>query len=105
MEDLFASGPALALFEIFRHVEGYDGLPDVATVRAFVLDAEQTVAGPAGMAGRSLAGPPSPHRVRSRSAADQRQATHPTRVFAGQLPTVRDARSRAVPRATFRSNV
>ena len=45
MEDFFTSGPTLALFDvIFRHVEGYDGLPDVAAVRAFVLDAEQTAA-------------------------------------------------------------
>ncbi len=34
MEDFFTSGPTLALFDvIFRHVEGYDGLPDVAAVR------------------------------------------------------------------------
>ena len=29
---------------IFSHVEGYDGLPDIAAVRAFVLDAEQSAA-------------------------------------------------------------
>jgi len=45
MEDFFTSGPTLALFDvIFRHVEGYDGLPDLPAVRAFVLDAEQTAA-------------------------------------------------------------
>ena len=45
MEDFFTSGPTLALFDvIFRHVEGYDGLPDVAAVRAFVLGAEQSAA-------------------------------------------------------------
>ena len=34
MEDFFTSGPTLALFDvIFRHVEGYDGLPDVAAVQ------------------------------------------------------------------------
>jgi hypothetical protein len=45
MEDFFTSGPTLALFDvIFRHVEGYDGLPDVAAVRAFVLGAEQPAA-------------------------------------------------------------
>jgi len=45
MEDFFTSGPTLALFDaIFGHVEGYDGLPDVAAVRAFVLGAEQTAA-------------------------------------------------------------
>ena len=43
MEDFFTSGPTLTLFDvIFRHVEGYDGLPDIAALRAFVLDAEQT---------------------------------------------------------------
>jgi hypothetical protein len=45
MEDFFTSGPTLALFDaIFRHTEGYDGLPDLAAVRAFVLGAEQTAA-------------------------------------------------------------
>jgi hypothetical protein len=45
MEDFFTSGPTLALFDvIFRHVEGYDGLPDLAAVKAFVLGAEQTAA-------------------------------------------------------------
>lgn len=43
MEDFFTSGPTLALFDvIFRHVEGYDGLPDLAALRAFILDAEQS---------------------------------------------------------------
>jgi hypothetical protein len=43
MEDFFTSGPTLALFDvIFRHVEGYDGLPDIPALRAFVLGAEQT---------------------------------------------------------------
>jgi hypothetical protein len=45
MEDFFTSGPTLALFDvIFRHVEGYDGLPDVAAVKTFVLGAQQTAA-------------------------------------------------------------
>ena len=45
MEDFFTSGPTLALFDvIFRHVEGYEGLPDLAAVKAFVLGAEQTAA-------------------------------------------------------------
>jgi hypothetical protein len=45
MEDFFTSGPTLGLFDvIFRHVEGYDGLPDLAAVKAFVLGAEQTAA-------------------------------------------------------------
>src|SRR5438067_6329577 len=45
MEDFFTSGPTLALFDlIFRHVQGYEGLPDRAALKAFVLDAQQTAA-------------------------------------------------------------
>ena len=45
MEDFFTSGPTLALFDvIFRHVEGYDGLPDLAAVQSFVLGAQVTAA-------------------------------------------------------------
>ncbi len=41
MED-FASKP-LSLFDaIFRHVEGYDGAPDVATLKSFILSAQVT---------------------------------------------------------------
>jgi hypothetical protein len=43
MEDFFTSGPTLALFDtIFKHVEGYEGLPDLAAVKAFVLGAQVT---------------------------------------------------------------
>jgi hypothetical protein len=46
MEDFFTSGPTLQLFdEVFRHVEGYEGLPDLAAVKAFVLGAQETAAG------------------------------------------------------------
>ena len=45
MEDFFTSGPTLALFDaIFRHVDGYEGLPDLAAVKAFVNSAQQTAA-------------------------------------------------------------
>jgi hypothetical protein len=45
MEDFFTSGPTLALFDvIFGHVDGYDGLPDLAAVKSFVMGAEQTAA-------------------------------------------------------------
>ena len=45
MEDFFTSGPTLSLFDlIFHHVDGYDGLPDLAAVRAFVLGAEKSAA-------------------------------------------------------------
>ena len=46
MDDFFTSGPTLALFDaVFSHVEGYEGLPDVAAVHAFVLGAQRTAAG------------------------------------------------------------
>lgn len=45
MEDFFTSGPTLELFDVvFRHTEGYDGLPDLAALKAFILGAEQTAA-------------------------------------------------------------
>src|SRR3954469_16443518 len=45
MEDFFTSGPTLALFDaVFRHVEGYDGLPNRGALKAFVLGAEETAA-------------------------------------------------------------
>ncbi len=45
MEDFFTSGPTLELFDvIFRHVEGYEGLPDLAALKAFILGAQQTAA-------------------------------------------------------------
>jgi hypothetical protein len=44
MED-FASEPLLLFDGIFRHVEGYAGLPDVAAVRDFVLSAQLTATG------------------------------------------------------------
>jgi hypothetical protein len=45
MEDFFTSGPTLALFDvIFRHTEGYEGLPDRTALRSFVLGAQRTAA-------------------------------------------------------------
>jgi hypothetical protein len=45
MEDFFTSGPTLQLFDaIFRHTEGYEGLPDRAALKAFILGAEETAA-------------------------------------------------------------
>src|SRR5918997_4110230 len=45
MEDFFTSGPTLALFDvIFRHVEGYEGLPDLAAVKTFISGAQQPAA-------------------------------------------------------------
>jgi hypothetical protein len=43
MEDFFTSGPTLELFDaIFRHADGYEGLPDLAALKAFILAAQQT---------------------------------------------------------------
>src|SRR5918993_6122722 len=43
MDDFFTSGPTLALFDVvFRHVEGYEGLPDLAAVKSFVMGAQVT---------------------------------------------------------------
>jgi hypothetical protein len=45
MDDFATSGPTLQLFDaIFQHVEGYEGLPDVAAVKEFILSAQVTAA-------------------------------------------------------------
>ena len=45
MVDFFSSGDTLALFDvIFRHVDGYEGLPDMAALETFILGAEETAA-------------------------------------------------------------
>jgi hypothetical protein len=45
MDDFFTSGPTLALFDaIFRHVDGYEGLPDLEAVKNFVVGAQETAA-------------------------------------------------------------
>ena len=41
MED-FASKPLHLFDAIFRHVEGYEGLPDLAAVKGFILSAQVT---------------------------------------------------------------
>src|SRR3954470_20413847 len=43
MED-FASKPLQLFDAIFRHVEGYEGLPDLAAVKAFIQSAQVTAA-------------------------------------------------------------
>lgn len=43
MED-FASGPIHLFDAIFRHTEGYEGLPDLAAVKAFILGAQVSAA-------------------------------------------------------------
>jgi hypothetical protein len=45
MDDFFNSGPTLALFDvIFRHTEGYAGLPDLAAEKALILGAQHRAA-------------------------------------------------------------
>ena len=45
MDDFFNSGPTLALFDvIFKHTETYEGLPDLATEKAFILGAQERAA-------------------------------------------------------------
>ena len=44
MED-FASNPLQLFDSIFQHVEGYDGLPDLAAVKAFILGAQVSAPG------------------------------------------------------------
>jgi hypothetical protein len=41
MED-FASKPLQLFAGIFEHVEGFDGLPDLAAVKSFILSAQKT---------------------------------------------------------------
>jgi hypothetical protein len=43
MED-FAAGPLHLFDAIFRHTEGYAGLPDLAAVKDFILGAQVTAA-------------------------------------------------------------
>jgi hypothetical protein len=46
MDDFLTSGPTLALFDaLFQHVEGYEGLPDLAALQAFILGAQRTAGG------------------------------------------------------------
>jgi hypothetical protein len=46
MDDFLTSGPTLKLFDaIFRHVEGYEGLPDLPALHTFILGAQETASG------------------------------------------------------------
>jgi hypothetical protein len=84
MEDFFTSGPTLALFDaIFRHVEGYDGLPDLAAVKAFILGAQQTAAAYARNYGGTVKEIRKAERV---NAAFQKVLDHPDAAEALQHP-------------------
>src|SRR3954447_23702833 len=75
MEDFFTSGPTLELFDVvFRHTEGYDGLPDLAALKAFILDAQET----AGAYARNYGGTVKEVRKAQRvNAAFQQVLDHP----------------------------
>jgi hypothetical protein len=86
MEDFFTSGPTLALFDvIFRQVEGYDGLPDLAAVKAFVYNAQETAAAYARNYGGTVKEIRKAQRV---NAAFQQVLDHPQAAEALQQPAL-----------------
>ena len=86
MEDFFTSGPTLNLFDaIFRHVEGYEGLPDLAAVHAFVLGAEETATAYARNYGGTVKEIRKAQRV---NAAFQQVLDHPQAAEALQHPAM-----------------
>jgi hypothetical protein len=87
MEDFFTSGPTLALFDlIFRHTEGYAGLPDLAAVKAFVLSAQHTAAAYARNYGGTVKEIRKAQRV---NAAFEQVLDHPDAAEALQHPALR----------------
>jgi hypothetical protein len=86
MEDFFNSGPTLALFNvIFEHAEGYDGLPDLSTEKAFILGAQQRAAAYA----RNYPGTVREIRKAQRvNAAFQRVLDHPDAAAVLQHPAL-----------------
>jgi len=87
MEDFFTSGPTLALFDaIFGHTEGYDGLPDLEAVKAFVLSAQQTAAAYARNYGGTVKEVRKAQRV---NAAFQQVLDHPDAAEALQHPAMK----------------
>ena len=86
MEDFFTSGPTLALFDvIFRHSEGYEGLPDLAAVKSFVLGAQQSAAAYARNYGGTVKEIRRAQRV---NEAFQRVLDHPDAAEALQHPAL-----------------
>ena len=86
MDDFFTSGPTLALFDtVFRHTEGYDGLPDLAAVKTFVLGAEQGAAAYARNYGGTVSEIKKAQRV---NAAFQQVLDHPQAAEALQHPAL-----------------
>ena len=86
MADFFTSGPTLELFDvIFGKVEGYDGLPDIAALQAFILDAQQTAAAYARNYGGTVKEIRKAQRV---NAAFQQVLDHPDAETALQHPAL-----------------
>ena len=87
MEDFFTSGPTLELFDaVFRHTEGYDGLPDRTVLKAFILGAEVKAAAYA----RNYPGTVKEIRDAQRvNAAFQRVLDHPDAAEALQHPALK----------------
>jgi hypothetical protein len=86
MEDFFTSGPTLELFDaIFRHSEGYDGLPDLAALKSFILGAQRTASAYARNYGGTVKEIRKSQRV---SAAFQQVLDHPQAAEALQHPAL-----------------
>jgi hypothetical protein len=84
MED-FASKPLQLFDAIFRQVEGYEGLPDLAAVKAFILSAQVTAAAYA----RNYGGTVKENRKAQRvNAAFQRVLDDPAAAEALQHPAL-----------------
>src|SRR5215213_7233029 len=88
MEDFFTSGPTLELFDlIFRHVEGYEGLPDLDAVKTFIFGAQQTAAAYARNYGGTVKEIRKAQRV---NAAFQQVLDHPEAAEALQHPALQE---------------
>ncbi|MEO8329431.1 MAG: hypothetical protein ABI586_05445, partial [Candidatus Nanopelagicales bacterium] len=70
---------------VFQHVEGYDGLPDLAAVTEFILDAEVTAAAYARNYGGTVKEIRKAQRV---NAAFQQMLDHPQAAEALQHPAM-----------------
>ena len=87
MVDFLTSGPTLALFDvIFRHVEGYDGLPDMAALQAFILEAQHTATAYARNYGGTVKEVRKAQRV---NAAFQQVLDHPDAAEALEHPALK----------------
>jgi hypothetical protein len=86
MADFFTSGPTVDLFNvIFGKVEGYDGLPDLSALKAFILEAQQTAAAYARNYGGTVKEIRKAQRV---NAAFQQVLDHPDAEVALQHPAL-----------------